>query len=168
MVCLAGKSQNIRSYTVYIYGSGQPFSYSTFTEMSWVYGGLGCVHLVLAYPTLLCSLWSRLVRYGFVLVEADRLGLLVLLCTAFLWYSCRFDQKHELILVCFCIKSVWNIITVCFCIKIVCGISSQNKSQKRRTTCKKLVFFRNSLWELLLSTEGVIIYICIPVVNESK
>jgi len=31
MASLAGKSPNIRSYTVYIYGSGQPYIYGVYT-----------------------------------------------------------------------------------------------------------------------------------------
>ena len=52
----AGKSPNIRSYAVYIHGSGQPYIYTVYIRYFWqgnhqIYGHMQCIYTVRANPT---------------------------------------------------------------------------------------------------------------------
>jgi hypothetical protein len=61
-VLLAGRSPYIRSYTLHIYGSGQPYIYAVHIRYFWqgnhhIYGHIRCRYTVLANPVP-CTLTS--------------------------------------------------------------------------------------------------------------
>ena len=69
MVSLAGKSSNIRSYTVYIYSSGQPYVY----EIKGIFCRVGQNHTFIGIYDVRCTygIFSREITIRTVIYGAD-------------------------------------------------------------------------------------------------